>query len=123
MATLKSLLTSIFLSALSCWCLGNSGPRLSHATNDTIKPGEVLRYSQHLVSTDGRFQLGFFNNSPDGGYLGIWYTNDGYESKVWIANRGTPIQINSQLYLTIDADGLLKIVHDGEGSPIRIKCQ
>jgi len=122
MASLKSLLTPIFLSVLSCWCLGNSGPQLSQAqivhTNDTIKPGEVLVYPQQLVSADGRFVLGFFNNSPDAGYLGIWYVADyGSNSKVWIANRDTPIQINSQIYLTIDADGLLKIVHDG-GSPI-----
>ncbi|KAE7998281.1 hypothetical protein FH972_002840 [Carpinus fangiana] len=117
MASLKSLLTSIFLSVLSCWCLGNSGPRLSHATNDTIKPGEVLRYSQHLVSNDGRFQLGFNNTNLVGGYLAIWYTNDAYESKVWIANRDKPIQA-SQGNLTMDADGRLMIVHDGEGSPI-----
>jgi hypothetical protein len=120
MASLKSLLTPIFLSFLSCWCLGNSGPQLSQAqivhTNDTIKPGEVLVYPQQLVSADGRSVLGFFEKSPDAGYLGIWYADD-KDSKVWIANRDTPIQINSQIYLTIDADGLLKIVHDG-GSPI-----
>jgi hypothetical protein len=124
MASLKFLLTPIFLSVLSCWCLGNSGPQLSHAqiTNHTIKSGEVLGNSQQLASTDGRFQLGFFNNSPDGGYLGIWYTNDGYESKVWIANRDKPVRVNSQLYLTIDTGGLLKIVHDGEGSPIPLNA-
>jgi hypothetical protein len=118
MASLKSLLTSTFLSVLSCWCLGNAGPRLSHAQIiNTIKPGEVLGYSQHLVSNDGEFQLGFNSTDLVGGYLAIWYTNDGYQSKLWIANRDTPIQA-SQANLTMDADGLLKIVHDGEGSPI-----
>ena len=66
----------------------------------------------------GFLNLFSFNNTNlVGGYLAIWYTNDDYQSKVWIANRDTPIQ-DSQANLTMDADGLLKIVHDGEGSPI-----
>jgi hypothetical protein len=126
MGSLKFLLAPIFLSVLPGWCLGNSGPQLSHAqithTNDTIKAGEVLDYSQKLVSTDGRFQLGFLNNGTYGGYLGIWYTNDASESKVWIANRDKRIRVNSQLNLTLDTHGLLKIVHDGEGSPIPLNA-
>ncbi|XP_059431427.1 G-type lectin S-receptor-like serine/threonine-protein kinase CES101 isoform X2 [Corylus avellana] len=99
MASLKFLLSPIFLSVLSCWCLGNSGPGLSRAqiinTTDTIKPGEELGYSQHLVSNDGRFQLGFNSTNLAGGYLAIWYTNDDYESKIVHDGDGSPIVLNA----------------------------
>ncbi|KAE7998015.1 hypothetical protein FH972_002594 [Carpinus fangiana] len=97
-----------------------SGPQDSQII-DTIEPNAFLNYSQRLVSADGRFQLGFFNtSSPGGAYLGIWYTNDAYDSKVWVANRDKPIQ-GSQGYLIMEADGLLRIMHDG-GSPIPLNA-
>ncbi|KAG2716721.1 hypothetical protein I3760_03G141300 [Carya illinoinensis] len=119
MASPNSLIPAIFLFILSCWYLG--GSQLSHAQNDAIKPGKVLSYSQQLVSADGRFRLGFFNiGSPDHGYLGIWYTNDTFNFRVWVANREKPVSVGKG-NLTMDADGLLKILHDG-GSPIPLNA-
>ncbi|XP_062148664.1 G-type lectin S-receptor-like serine/threonine-protein kinase CES101 [Alnus glutinosa] len=122
MGSMKSLLPPIFLSILSCWCLGNAGPQLSHAKviGDSIKPGEVLGPKQLLVSASGRFELKFFDNSSvdGGGYLGI--CNTFYNKWVWVANRDTPIR-GSQVNFTMDADGLLKIVHDG-GRPILLNA-
>ncbi|KAF5480912.1 hypothetical protein F2P56_001616 [Juglans regia] len=121
MASPNSLLPAIFLFMIfmSCWYLG--GSQLSHAQNDAIKPGEVLGYSQRLVSADGRFELGFFTiSSPDRGYLGIRYTNDTFNYRVWVANRDKPISVGEG-NLTMDADGLLKILHNG-GSPIPLNA-
>ncbi|KAF5480910.1 hypothetical protein F2P56_001614 [Juglans regia] len=116
----SQLPTAIYvLITLSCWCLG--GLQFSHAQKDAIKPGEVLGYSQQLVSADGRFQLGFFNlSNPVGNYLGTWYTNDTLNHRLWIANPDTPISVG-QGNLTMDGDGLLKILHDG-GSPIPLNA-
>ncbi|KAG2716719.1 hypothetical protein I3760_03G141100 [Carya illinoinensis] len=115
----SQLLTAIYVFTLSCWCLG--GLQFSHAQKDAIKPGEVLGYSQQLVSADGRFQLGFFDlSNPVGAYLGIWYTDDTFNHRLWIANRDTLISVG-QGNLTMDGDGLLKILHDG-GSPIPLNA-
>ncbi|KAG6661033.1 hypothetical protein CIPAW_03G147000 [Carya illinoinensis] len=115
----SQLLTAIYVFTLSCWCLG--ALQFSHAQKDAIKPGEVLGYSQQLVSADGRFQLGFFDlSNPVGAYLGIWYTDDTFNHRLWIANRDTLISVG-QGNLTMDGDGLLKILHDG-GSPIPLNA-
>jgi hypothetical protein len=128
MASLKFLLTPIYFSPFcQVGVLEIQGHNFlmlrSHTLMIPSKPEKCLiTHRSKLVSTDGRFQIDFFNNGTDGGYLGIWYTNDDYESKVWIANRDKPVRVNSQLNLTLDTHGLLKIVHDGEGSPIPLNA-
>ncbi|XP_041003545.1 G-type lectin S-receptor-like serine/threonine-protein kinase CES101 [Juglans microcarpa x Juglans regia] len=125
MASLKSLLTPEFLFILSWWCFG--GEQLSHAqTNSTLKPGEALRYPDQLVSADGRFRLGFFSfSSPevsDVGYLGIWYSDDIYNTKLWVANRDRPISVRTG-NLTMEADGQLRINLNNGGSPIPLNSK
>ncbi|KAK9269038.1 hypothetical protein L1049_000806 [Liquidambar formosana] len=113
MASNKSHTTSIVVVILSSLCL--RGPySTSHAQTDTIKPGQVLRYSsgQTLTSAGGIFELGFiqlyFSNY---GYLGLWY-KDYPRTIVWVANRNTPIA-GRDANLTLDTDGRLKIIHSG----------
>lgn len=106
MAT-KNSKKSMFVYIFSCLCL--SWLCICYAQTDTIKPGQVLENSDKLlVSTDGRFQLGFFSlgTNPSYVYLGIWYTNDTF--KVWVANRDRPIS-GDKLNFTMDSNGLLKI--------------
>ncbi|XP_035547649.1 G-type lectin S-receptor-like serine/threonine-protein kinase CES101 [Juglans regia] len=125
MASTKSLLTMEFLFILSWWCLG--GEQLSHAhTKSTLKPGEALRYPDQLVSADGRFRLGFFSFSSldvsDVGYLGIWYSKDDYHTKLWVANRDSPISV-STANLTMEADGQLRINVNNGGSTIPLNSK
>ncbi|KAK1417771.1 hypothetical protein QVD17_26905 [Tagetes erecta] len=70
----------------------------------TIKVGDQLNQSSHLVSPANNFTLGFFTN-PDTNYayLGIWYTDDEQLRKVWVANPSTPINSTSSI-LMIDPD-------------------
>ncbi|KAM0070204.1 putative protein kinase RLK-Pelle-DLSV family [Helianthus debilis subsp. tardiflorus] len=71
----------------------------------TIKVGDQLNLTSHLVSSPGtRFTLGFFTIRETGyTYLGIWYTQDTSSTKVWLANRSVPIKSSSSV-LMIDPD-------------------
>nr|GEV39804.1 G-type lectin S-receptor-like serine/threonine-protein kinase At1g67520 [Tanacetum cinerariifolium] len=61
-------------------------------TFSTIKLGDgQLTYNDQLVSVNGNFTLGFFE---DHAYLGIWYTRDDQSRKVWVANPNAPVVAN-----------------------------
>ncbi|GKD28939.1 G-type lectin S-receptor-like serine/threonine-protein kinase [Tanacetum coccineum] len=61
-------------------------------TFSTIKLGDgQLTYNDQLVSVNGNFTLGFFENYA---YLGIWYTRDDQSRKVWVANPNAPFVAN-----------------------------
>ncbi|KAM1358488.1 hypothetical protein TB2_045459 [Malus domestica] len=49
--------------------------------------------SETLVSSGGRFELGFFSPSPEGTqrYVGIWYHQLSPRTVVWVANREKPV--------------------------------
>ncbi|KAM3714036.1 hypothetical protein ACJW31_01G301000 [Castanea mollissima] len=95
--------TSLFsISVFHCCFLLS----LSQA-KDTLKPGEDLRGAKTLVSSNGVFELGFFNSSSSSSsnhYLGIWFKNDPNKKPVWVANRENPI---------LDSSGILSIRYDG----------
>ncbi|CAL1382710.1 unnamed protein product [Linum trigynum] len=87
---------------------------------DTLKPGQLLRDWEQLVSQSKVFRLGFFNPNPDTvhlgpagpRYLGIWFDHIPFYS-VWVANREDPIPDSSGA-LSIDPnDGKLKLTHRG----------
>ncbi|KAK9291268.1 hypothetical protein L1049_009456 [Liquidambar formosana] len=79
---------------------------------DTIRPGDQLNASDHLVSAKEIFTLGFFGlQDSNNSYLGIWYTED-YTIRVWVANRDKPIFNNSGV-LAIDTTGKLMIKTEG----------
>ncbi|XP_016702124.1 G-type lectin S-receptor-like serine/threonine-protein kinase At4g27290 [Gossypium hirsutum] len=72
---------------------------------DTLSPSELLIHGMTLVSSDGRFELGFFSpGSSKNRHLGIWYKNIPMQTVVWVANRVNPIN---------DSTGLLKIQSSG----------
>ncbi|KAG6505827.1 hypothetical protein ZIOFF_038193 [Zingiber officinale] len=65
---------------------------------DTLSPDRPLLDdgATALVSSGGRFRLGFF--SPNGStnrYVGIWYNNISIQTVVWVANRRQPITARS----------------------------
>ncbi|KAI3692207.1 hypothetical protein L6452_32018 [Arctium lappa] len=55
----------------------------------TIKLGQQIGPTDQLVSTSGKFTLGFFKS--DYSYLGIWHTNDFQSRKVWVGNPNAPV--------------------------------
>ncbi|CAN6708199.1 unnamed protein product [Malus baccata var. baccata] len=78
---------------------------------DTLVPEESLSADQTLISSSGTFALGFF--SPENSkkfFLGIWYNQIPKNPKVWVANRGSPL--DSPGVLMFSADGNL-VVLDG----------
>uniref|UniRef100_A0A2N9H5Z0 non-specific serine/threonine protein kinase n=1 Tax=Fagus sylvatica TaxID=28930 RepID=A0A2N9H5Z0_FAGSY len=82
-------------------------------TNDTVtntlQQGQSLKYSESIVSANGKFELCFF--SPGNStkyYLGIRYKKVSEQNVVWVANRKYPFPDSSAI-LTVDPDGNLVI--------------
>ena len=114
MGSSECLGSAILSLILSCVWLG--GPCSCSARTDSIKLGEGLPFSENLlVSAQGTFTLGFFSLDT-GTYLGIWYTSDVNNKKVWVANRDKPIS-GTNANLMLDGNGTLMIIHSG-GDPI-----
>ncbi|GMN61950.1 hypothetical protein TIFTF001_031032 [Ficus carica] len=67
-----------------------------------------------LVSSGGRFELGFFSpGNSKNRYLGIWYKNIPIQTVVWVANRCDPIPDSSGL-LTMNTTGNLVLLYRNE---------
>ncbi|PON49898.1 Phosphorylase kinase, gamma catalytic subunit [Parasponia andersonii] len=84
--------------------------RATFALVDSIRPLESISDGRTLVSSEGRFELGFF--TPSGSksrYLGIWYKNIPVQTVVWVANRCNPIEDSSGT-LTINDKGNLVLL-------------
>lgn len=92
------LCISIFHGCFLLW--------LSQA-KDTLIPGDELKETETLVSSNGVFELGFFSSSGTSSshnYLGIWFKNDPNKKPVWVASRESPL---------LDPSGVLSIRYDG----------
>ncbi|KAK9107001.1 hypothetical protein Syun_023012 [Stephania yunnanensis] len=118
-AMLSSTKSALFALLL----ITTSLPTSSAATTDVITQGQVLNYTQTLVSSGGDFELGFFApGSPNSFYVGIWYKKISIRTVVWVANRDRPTitsAANSSCALTINLDGNLVIV-DASGVFVNI---
>ncbi|GAB4841115.1 hypothetical protein Ancab_039674 [Ancistrocladus abbreviatus] len=72
---------------------------------NTINATHPLRDGETLVSSGGKFQLGFFTpGSSSRRYVGIWYMKVSVCTVVWVANREIPL---------VDSSGVLAIRHPG----------
>ncbi|XP_037443198.1 G-type lectin S-receptor-like serine/threonine-protein kinase At2g19130 [Triticum dicoccoides] len=104
--------------------LSHTPRRCSSApASDTLTEDQVLAVGDKLVSTNGKFALGFFqpaastvsksqNSTCSSWYLGIWFNKIPVFTVVWVANREEPIphpNINSTK-LKFSSDGDLVIV-------------
>ncbi|KAM3732001.1 hypothetical protein ACB098_11G027000 [Castanea mollissima] len=108
MATNENHLKLVFLLMLSCMWIFFAAAR----PRDTLKSGDTLNFSSHLVSAKGAFTLGFFHSgSTNNIYLGIWFTNDPTKI-IWVGNRNEPV-MNTAAVLTLEAKGNLKILPQG----------
>jgi len=101
------ILLSLHLHILPC-----------HAATDTISAGRELASGDKLLSSNGRFALGFFqternsSNSTPKWYLGIWFNTVPKFTPVWVANRENPIANLSSCKLLLSLDGNLLILDD-----------
>ncbi|KAK6913047.1 Serine-threonine/tyrosine-protein kinase, catalytic domain [Dillenia turbinata] len=111
MSALNHVSKFLFLFLLELLCFVQLSSLIVTAIS-TIKNGEG---SSTLVSDGGKFTLGFFSPITNKTYLGIWYTED-TTTKVWVANRDTPIPNNSG-QLQVNATGIVMITYD-EGNSI-----
>uniref|UniRef100_A0ACD5UPK5 Uncharacterized protein n=1 Tax=Avena sativa TaxID=4498 RepID=A0ACD5UPK5_AVESA len=82
------------------------------ATTDTISAAQPLISGDKIVSTNGRYALGFFQTGSESNwYMGIWFNTVPKFTSVWVANRDNPIKQNTtSLELTISPDGNLVIL-------------
>ncbi|GAB4850688.1 hypothetical protein Ancab_039909 [Ancistrocladus abbreviatus] len=71
---------------------------------DTINANQSIKDGETLVSTGGRFVLGFFSPvSSSKRYVGIWYRDIPSWNIVWVANRETPL---------LNRSGILKVTEN-----------
>ncbi|KAE8817251.1 putative serine/threonine-protein kinase receptor [Hordeum vulgare] len=111
------LLLLIFLLAVCFQCA---------SAEDQLDVGEKRLAEQTLVSDGGAFTLGFFSpddDNPARRYLGIWYSNPGSRTVVWVANRDAPAAgapmlalANDSSLVMSDADGRVLWNTSGVGS-------
>lgn len=92
---------------------------------NTFNLHETLKDGETLISSNNRFELGFFNVSSrrrseswnrELKYLGIWYRGIKALTPVWVANRMEPLRGN-RVELHINSGGNL-LVRDDEGNAV-----
>jgi hypothetical protein len=94
-----------------CCSLISSFLEVSKA-GDTLAAKQSLKDYQTLVSSDQKFELGFFSpGSSSDRYVGIWYKNIPGKAVVWVANRDYPLQ-NSEGSFTLGSDGKLLLINE-----------
>jgi len=108
---MEGLRDSILFLGICCTLI-SSFLEVSDA-GDTLTVTQSLKDNQTLVSSDQKFELGFFRlGSSSDRYLGIWYKNIPDKAVVWVANRDHPLQ-NSEAFLTLSSDGKLLLNETG----------
>ncbi|MCD9559965.1 hypothetical protein HAX54_018346 [Datura stramonium] len=89
------------------------------AASDTLFPNRVLSDGETLVSSNQRFEIGFFGSATIFGckrYLGLWYKNI-EPSVVWVGNRWNPLGCGAMLVL--DKEGRIFLT-DSTGTTVWI---
>ncbi|KAK4360175.1 hypothetical protein RND71_019127 [Anisodus tanguticus] len=72
---------------------------------DTIPADQPLTYGNTIISSGGKFELGFFSpGTSRKWYLGIWFNKVSVQTVVWVANRDTPLN---------DKNGMLNLTKQG----------
>ncbi|CAN6574357.1 unnamed protein product [Malus baccata var. baccata] len=104
------MLFSIFVSYAVAVLLCSSHPFC--CARDTITYGIPMNESETLVSSGGRFELGFFSPSPKGTqrYVGIWYHQLSPRTVVWVANREKPVLNSTGTRFLALQDGNLHVL-------------
>jgi hypothetical protein len=90
-------------------------------TTTTLSRGQALAGDGKLVSSNGKFALGFFQTGSESSntttapksYLGIWFHKVPKLTPVWTANGENPISGTASPELTISEDGNLVVKAQG----------
>ncbi|KAL6839058.1 hypothetical protein ACP4OV_031112 [Aristida adscensionis] len=96
----------------------------SSAMADTISAGQALPIGGMLISKNGRYALGFFEEGSESSennsswYLGIWFYRVPKVTQIWVANRDDPIMNPTSLVLKISHDGNLVISNNNSNNSI-----
>ncbi|XP_055834138.1 G-type lectin S-receptor-like serine/threonine-protein kinase At4g27290 isoform X2 [Solanum dulcamara] len=106
--------SSCFLLFLLAFCssIHNS---FSNTTRDLINTNQFIIDGETIVSSDGTFELGFFNPSGSSNrYIGIWYKRilPHVQTVVWVANRENPLTNTSSIQLKVTKPGILALFND-----------
>ncbi|KAK2381022.1 G-type lectin S-receptor serine/threonine-protein kinase [Trifolium repens] len=81
--------------------------------DDSLGLSQSISNNDTLVSKSGRFELGFFTpGNSNKTYLGIWYKNIPVQNVVWVANRNSPINSNSNYTLNLNSTGNLVLTQN-----------
>eukprot|EP00258_Populus_trichocarpa_P017240 XP_006377796.2 G-type lectin S-receptor-like serine/threonine-protein kinase At4g27290 [Populus trichocarpa] len=79
---------------------------INSATSNIIYPSQSIRDGATLLSTGGKFELGFFSpGNSTKRFLGIWYKKSP-RTVIWVANREVPLS-NTLGALNISSKGIL----------------
>ncbi|KQJ82591.1 hypothetical protein BRADI_5g09900v3 [Brachypodium distachyon] len=88
----------------------------SWAATETISAGQALAGNDRLISSNGKFALGFFRPSSKSShnasnwYLGIWFNQIPKCTPAWVANGDKPVAGSTSPELIISGDGNLVIL-------------
>ena len=94
------------------------------AAKDTISPGQPLVGGEKLISSNGKFALGFFQTGSKSSqntlswYLGIWFNRVPKLTPVWVANGDNPLTDQTSSELTISDNGNLVILNQATNSTV-----
>ncbi|KAK6116752.1 hypothetical protein DH2020_049485 [Rehmannia glutinosa] len=89
----------------------------SNAT-DTINADQTIKDGETLVSSGGKFELGFFSpGNSRNRYVGMWFRNITVTTIVWVANREAPITDNSGV-LTVIRPGILVLLNNTNNNTV-----
>ncbi|XP_015082809.1 G-type lectin S-receptor-like serine/threonine-protein kinase At2g19130 [Solanum pennellii] len=87
---------------------------LSIEAADTISANQSLSGDQTIISSNGKFKLGFFKpGSSPNYYIGMWYDKVSEKTAVWVANREKPVLDKNSAELKI-LDGNLVLVDESQ---------
>jgi hypothetical protein len=107
----------LLLLLLLCGLLFSLHAPSCAAATDTLSRGRSLAGDKRLVSSNGKFALGFFqvgskpsNNTFNSSYLGIWFHKVPKPTPVWSANGEHPISNLVSPELMISGDSNLAIL-------------
>ncbi|XP_020170643.1 G-type lectin S-receptor-like serine/threonine-protein kinase At2g19130 [Aegilops tauschii subsp. strangulata] len=122
MATLHMFLGLLLLSM-------HTIPPSIATKDDTLAPGQPFAVGDKLVSSNGKFALGFFQPSAGNTsksstsphwYLAIWFNKIHVITPVWVANRETPIAGPDlrATQLQVSEDGNLVVLNNATQSVV-----
>lgn len=87
---------------------------LSIEAADTISANQSLSGDQTIISSGGKFKLGFFQpGNSSNYYIGMWYDKVVERTAVWVANREKPVLDKNTAELKI-LDGNLVLVDESQ---------